>query len=348
MEPLNENINIKGQNNTLNFLKAIACIAVVFIHVRFPGTFGEGIAALSRSAVALFFIISGYYLYRPNRKIVAKKLQKRTKHIAIMTFVAFLIYFVWESGVRWVGSGIDSTFNWYKKLFTWQNLLQVILYSYDPVVGHLWFLLALLEAYLIFMLINKIKGEKIVCLLAIPLLEIHIIIMSLSTILNWGISMAIFRSVWFYGLPFLSLGYALKEKEEWLNRHVSTRLTIISVILGIGLTLLERFLIGNLQIFNGTILFVLSTFLLAVRYPNVKLPKAFMVLGSKYSSEIYIYHWIICEIFAKLQSVLNITGVWFGWCKPICVFIVTLLCSMILVALKDLIHKKGQGLKTCI
>lgn len=331
---------MKEQNSTLNFLKGIACIAVVFIHVRFPGTFGQVIVALSRAAVPLFFIISGYYLYQPDRELVAKKLHKRAKNIAIMTSTAFLIYFVWESGVRWVGSGIDSTFNWYKSLFTWKNLLLLIVCSDDPVAGHLWFLLALLEAYLIFMLVNKIKGEKIVCWLAIPLSEIHIIIMSLSTVMNWGISMAIFRNAWFDGIPFLSLGYAMKAKEDWLNCHVTRILLVVLAILGVGFTLLERFLIGNLQIFNGTILFALSTFLLAVRYPNVKLPKALIVLGAKYSSEIYIYHWIIMEIFVKLQSVLNISNVWFGWVRPFGVFLVTLLCCMILVALKDLIRKK--------
>ena len=332
---------MKEQNNTINFIKGLACIAVVFIHVQFPGVFGQGIIALARSAVALFFVISGYYLYTGDSKVEFQKLVKRTKRIAIMTGIAFLVYFVWESFVRFVGSGTASVLSYYKELFTWQNLLNVVFFSYDPVVGHLWFLLALLQGYLLLLLVNKIKGMKVACILAFPLLEVQVVVMALSIILKWKIEMFYFRSVWFYGLPFICLGYALKKYEGLLQQKISTAALMIGVGVGIALTIVERFLIGNLQLFNGTLILIFSLFILACRYPKLPLPKAGIVLGTKYSSEIYIYHWIVKEIFNKIQRALSLDA-WFDWVAPIGVFLVTLGGVIILVLIKELIQKNGN------
>ena len=45
----NEDINVK-----LNFLKGIACMGVVFIHITFPGLFGQIVLCASGYAVPVF------------------------------------------------------------------------------------------------------------------------------------------------------------------------------------------------------------------------------------------------------------------------------------------------------
>ena len=116
---------------------------------------------------------------------------------------------------------------------------------------------------------------------------------------------------------------------------------MIGVGVGIALTIVERFLIGNLQLFNGTLILIFSLFILACRYPKLPLPKAGIVLGTKYSSEIYIYHWIVKEIFNKIQRALSLDA-WFDWVAPIGVFLVTLGGVIILVLIKELIQKNGN------
>lgn len=54
----------KQYNYCMDFLKGIACILVVFIHVKFPGDFGQAVQAIARFAVPFFFMVSGYYCYR--------------------------------------------------------------------------------------------------------------------------------------------------------------------------------------------------------------------------------------------------------------------------------------------
>lgn len=316
---------MKKTNETLNALKGIACILVVFIHVQFPGMFGDMVVALSRSAVALFFVISGYYLYNADVKVVAKKLPRKIKSTAIMTGTAFLLYFIWECFVRFIGTGAEKVFEYIKYVFDLKNLIKVILTSYDPVVGHLWFLLALLGAYILLIPIIKFGWQKTACYLAIPILELHIVIMALSGVFEWNIDMTIFRSVLFYGLPFVLLGYWARKSEEWINKHIKTNMLIIFSLLGTALVIIERLMLGNLQIFNGTIIFTMSVFLLAVRYPDFREPKALIALGGKYSSDIYVYHWLVMEIVIKAREVLSINIAWFEWVEPILVFGATLL-----------------------
>ena len=331
---------MKKVNNTLNLLKGLACMGVVFIHVNFPGELGQIVIALARSAVALFFLISGYYLYWDDPKEIDEKMPKKLKNIGLIAIWAFIFYFLWESFVRLWGSGWQSVSDWYiNDLFTWESLVKFVLLSYDPVVGHLWFLVALLEAYLVFWLINKLRIADYSWILAVILLEVHVVVMTLSTLFSWGLDMTIFRSMWFYGLPFLILGYSIKRREESINLHIKTLFLVCLAVIGIGATIVERVFIGNLQIFQGTIIFTLSIFIIAVRFPGARYPKSLILLGAKYSSHIYIYHWFVKELFIKLQEILSLDSSWFDWVEPFGVFIVTLIGVIALLFVKKLLKK---------
>ena len=55
----------KQYNYCLDFLKGIACVFVVFMHCEFPGIMGTAVQAISRFCVPFFFMVSGYYCYKP-------------------------------------------------------------------------------------------------------------------------------------------------------------------------------------------------------------------------------------------------------------------------------------------
>lgn len=335
------------KNQTLNELKCLACIGVVFIHIKFPGDIGNYIAALSRSAVAIFFLVSGYYLFNQDNKVVEVKLVKRIKHIALLTVLAFAFYFLWESFVRFWGGGLEKVLAWYvEELFTLESFLSLIFFSVDVVVGHLWYLVALLQAYIVLFILYKFRLSIVAYIVAIPLIITHIIVMTVVTVNGMDISMHIFRSVWFYALPFIVVGMLLKKYEKWLDQNVISILFCILLAFGVGLTLIERTLVGNLQVFFGTVFMAISSFMLAVRYPEVRHIKLLSYIGEKYSTGIYILHWFIMEIFIKLREVLNLNTIVFDWLNPIFVLLTTIVMIAFFVKLKEAVIKDrhvGKG-----
>lgn len=337
---------MRKTNETLNALKGIACILVVFIHVQFPGIFGDIVVALSRSAVALFFVISGYYLYNSDFEKVLFKLPAKIKNTAKLTAFAFGLYFLWESFVRFIGTGTGAVIQWYtERVFTPESLIKVILTSYDPIVGHLWFLLALLGAYILFVPIAKFRLKKLSYILMIVLLEVHILLMSLSGLLGWNLDMSIFRSVLFYGLPFVLLGFCLNDKKAWIEEKLSTTFLVGVALAGTLLVVAERLIFGNLQIFNGSIIFVLAIFMLAVRYPDFKGPKFFVKLGGMYSTDVYIYHWLVMELVIKACEVLNISFPWFDWVEPLVVLALTIVGVVLWNVVKKTFNSLKEGRK---
>ena len=55
----------KQYNYCLDFLKGIACMFVVYMHCEFPGITGVAVQAISRFCVPFFFMVSGYFCFRP-------------------------------------------------------------------------------------------------------------------------------------------------------------------------------------------------------------------------------------------------------------------------------------------
>lgn len=61
------------RNKTLDLIKLLSAYAVIFIHFRMPGIPGAFADALSRFAVPLFFVISGYYAFGNDNKKLKRK-----------------------------------------------------------------------------------------------------------------------------------------------------------------------------------------------------------------------------------------------------------------------------------
>lgn len=59
----------KQYNYCLDFIKGIACMFVVFMHCEFPGIMGTAVQAVSRFCVPFFFMVSGYFCFKPLKVI---------------------------------------------------------------------------------------------------------------------------------------------------------------------------------------------------------------------------------------------------------------------------------------
>ena len=194
----------KNQRNVcLDLMKVVAACAVVWIHIKFPGWFGQAVDAVARFAVPLFFMVSGYFACFDGTDKIKKKLFHILKIYAVSVvlyfvygFVRALFYDVQFAMTRYLGKYTDITF-WFSWLFL----------NNSRTPGHLWFLPALAYTYGMQILLLKCRWKKeYYMLLGIGLLCVHLILGELLPISGVEIPHIWIRNFLLMGYPCFALG----------------------------------------------------------------------------------------------------------------------------------------------
>ncbi len=311
----------KQYNYCMDFLKGIACIFVVFIHVKFPGDFGQAVQAVARFAVPFFFMVSGYYCYRKDYQGV-KVGGKKIWHILKITFFAYLFYIVVALLDNWLLGG-TKTFN-----FTPSHLLFVVIYSIPyNVPPQLWFLIALLEVYIVYFFIDLLHARKLAYIAAVITFIAMILFSQSFLIFGKELGPDFYRNAWIEGYSFFTLGYFLHDKKDKLN--INNKALISIIIFLVIVSVVERFGLGRVSALHiSTYPLVISLFIYAINNSE-KHAGAIQQIGKKYSMYVYILH-IFFWIY--MDKVLNVIG-WSEqplalWFRPLIVLFLTVLASM--------------------
>lgn len=177
-----------ARNEGVDCLKGIACIAVVLIHVRFPGLAGYICRVASQFAVPLFFAISGYFFTAGKGSLYASTARKLRHSI-------FLFLGSWTCCICFVafGTGGMSLNCYIRGLLTEEWIVKLFLTNAPYVWLHLWFLGALIYIYL-FALVLFGDGNRL-CLAGV-----------LSVILLVGIILFQELAIWLPFDPSISIG----------------------------------------------------------------------------------------------------------------------------------------------
>ena len=328
---------IKNQNETLNAFKGIACIFVVFIHARFPGVFGQGVVAIARFAVPLFFMISGYYSYKINTEECINRMPQKMKRTLFLSLKAFAFYFVWESFIRWFGSGIGPVVIYWRNIFCFRTLIEVLIFSNDPLVGHLWFLIALIQGYFLLWVLLSLK-IKVHWLVPIILLEINIVLASLSNLYGLNLSLFYTRNVWMVGLPCMLVGFGVHKSQKQIMQHISELKCVLVLGLGVVFTLVERMCIGYAQLYNGSLIICVALFMCALCYSEMFRGTWLAKIGAKYATTVYIIQWAVMEGIDKIRRIIGIDCSLYNWVSPLIVMVVTIVVAWFLEKIQKFIN----------
>ena len=161
---------LKERNGSLDALKTICAFLVICIHIPFPGIVGEIITPLARIAVPIFFMITGYFYNKED-----KKQFKQMKKIIILIILSNLLYFI---------PNIVTTENM-SNIFSVKKCLEFIIFNESPFASHLWYLNALLYVLIIVYFADKLKIRKFLYYV-IPILLIIDLILGKYSILLFG------------------------------------------------------------------------------------------------------------------------------------------------------------------
>lgn len=345
----------KQTNNTIDFFKAMACIGVVLIHCRFPGAFGALMRTIARFAVPFFTMISGFYLLNNEvERVDTVRLKRKIKHMLKLIVGAELFAFTFfvfgdlisKHTLNFVILKYTDVARWIK--LVWDNTPL----SYT----HFWYLYALLYCYIAVLFMKKVKirmgGGKTVIISAVVLFGAFY---SMSAISNTDLPFhfmisigrednisALYNLFLFRSEPFFLIGIAIRIYEQKIKNSelLSKRNLMICMIVGVLLSILERLILGDVQIFIGTSLMVLTIFSYCIKYPdgiNGQVEK----IGKNLSMYVYIIHVSVMEVVNWLGKVIGICDfAVFQWIRPVIVITVSLLCATLLYEFRTKKQKK--------
>ena len=313
------------RNAGLDCLKCLAAFLVVCIHAPFSGTFGIYFSTITRCAVPIFFMISGYYFSFGDHARTRRQIIK----LLALIFEANLIYFPWMllfSGIK--GDGISA---YLERIFSSTSILKFLFLNESPFGFHLWYLSAILYVLLLMKLLERLHIEKILSFL-VPALLIGNLVLGTYAPLLFGreFSTLLTRNFLFFGLPHFYLGHLCqlkKEKFSEFGNHVYLLLIIFFIFTGI----MERYLLASLDQLNPFREAYLSSTLLAGALllffaKNTELGKEtiFQKTGQKFSMHIYILHPMIKSVI-KYALIFAGAGYFYELLAPVIVFVVTAL-----------------------
>lgn len=304
------------KNNTRNLslecCKLIAACFVVFLHIPFPGIFGEWVLCLSRFAVPLFFAVSGWFSYGAS----GEKLKKRFLHILLLELAGDILYVSWRC-VRDCLAGESLLWCLRYQIPDLQALKMWLFWNVDPFAGHLWYLSATCLCYLALWIFTRLgkKEYKPLYLTGFFLLLGCFVMGEFSQFTGIRVDYRICRSGLFTGLPVFLLGLFLREHREKL----CTR-GLPLLISGVIASLLEWKLFGGHDLYIGSVLTAAGILLLTFRYPLVPgwLQKSAAAFGS-ISTTVYLIHLLLQDVYSNffLHSAQMQLGPAEPWLRPV-------------------------------
>ena len=336
----------KQRYEALDALKCICAFLVITIHVAFRGNVGTYCKAIARMAVPIFFMISGFFMEEHFSRSSPRFFKTFIKLLKLI-LISNLLYFFWgifyyhfyenAKTITDLVLFITGGNNWQRKILSYICFHSTLVYE----GYHLWYLNALFYAWTIVYCIKyffRAKGTRFLHYLA-PLLLVHSVIFSnYSSILLGRFNELASRNFLFCGIPYITLGNWIYQKQKPLCKFFSLPGILSLLIILSAAVCLEEYILSSIRLSKDgdyyicTAFQAIAAFLLFLKihytHPKALWLKPLAKIGSRHSLYIYILHLIVQLIIWKallrfryyyLYDLFNI--------EPILVFFVTLIAS---------------------
>lgn len=341
-------------NPYLDLFKFIFAIMVVLIHNALPGKLGYGIDCVARVAVPFFFIISGYYSYESENHV----LWRRAKRIIVLLIVLLSLSFIW--GI-WKTTCIqhDCLMAYFQSSINKRTIARFLIYGLTPFpyANQIWFLVALIIAYIVLILFNCVIKEKsrmaVLRVIMIILIVGHFIVGTILPIFtDIDIINYYYRNAWLFGIPVFLLGYFIcfYNKRSNLVEHCSIIFLITSIIGGLVLGLLQWFRFGRVEMPVGVLLATVFIFLLAIKLKDERRNRSerfnrISRICGKVSLWIYAIHRLVGDAIQTYAPYNRICRLIYenGYLYPMFVIIISVCVSFIIVVVLGFV-KSGKHL----
>lgn len=295
--------NARVRNQAMECFKMVAAIFVVFLHVSFPSSKAQGLMfVLANDAVALFFVITGYFNFGADRKT----LERRMKHLLWLYLVAIL--FTIAVGI--ITAGITGDGSAAFLIPRWDEIMNWLILQQDPRNGQLWYLTSACLCYLILYLYVRFFGDKSVnyrplYYAAFSLFAVFLALGCLAAVAGMNVPYLLYRNGFFCGLPMFTLGIFLREYQDRIltNFNLTSGKLLALALAGFILGIMQYFTVGMGQAAVGTLLEIPALLLFMTYHPTVTKERGFLAacVGKfgAWSTYVYILHMQILSVYTR-------------------------------------------------
>ena len=322
------------ENRSLYFLKGIGCIAVIFIHVPFPGPGGKVIKQLCEAAVPVFLMVSGYYAYGITAEQALRRL-KKTAAILLYGLIAFFLITI----VPEIRNG--SAAAWLEGFLTWKTLVRAVVFCTVDFAVPLWYLIAMCEGWALWTLVIRKKKERLAVrfmpVLTVARVALSIYCKSGDVDWFWEINFPATAMSWFL------TGYLIRENEDRIMNRSDGALWAAAVSGALFSLIPIIFRTGMNFSSIGVIPYAVGMFLLAVKHPNRRISRSVEKIGKYLSPHVYILHcpWDVILLYLA-SKVTDPKGSW-AWFHPLLVAACTVTASFLIRTCLDRMCGKKWG-----
>lgn len=277
----------KKEIHSLYALKAFCAIAVVLIHTDFYGK--TYFIPLTRLAVPLFYMISGYFLFAHGAPSGAK-LRRTLWHILGITVLSTLVYLAYNYANSWLFAHEHHRTVSYMRLFFPRDFWPMLLLA-NPYNGVLWYLTAYMQALLLLWLCVRFRLTD-ACIRLLPLFFAVTLLLGCYFPFE-KLPLYVYRNFFTMAFPFLLLGAWVRRSEATLVRWSRG---VLPVLLFVLLAATEYVLLkawGHLSYGDcmiSTIYGALLFFVLCLSRSTAFRGTFWSYLGRYCSLNIYLYH----------------------------------------------------------
>lgn len=324
--------------NSIDSLKAICAFLIVCIHIPLSSQEVSGyLMILTRVAVPIFFMISGYFHKNiHDRGGEGKEILKLFR----IFLYANLVYLIWH--ILFAIMKQQEVFTIFSEVFTEKHLIEFLLLNESPLASHLWYLGAILYVKVIVFICDRLHCRRMLYWITPFLLMGDLMLGKYSLVLFHKEFPYLFvRNYIFVGIPNFCIGCILRSHSIQLKRY-SGMMPFCIVLFSIT-SFIERFILENAGL-NATRDNYISTTFLAIAIfeffltrkdkKTSRLEGVLAPIGWKYSTWIYILHPIFIMV---IQAVMKKIGVYsiYGFLGPIIVYTGTLIFLVCLSRVKQ-------------
>lgn len=328
-----------------DILKFLCAFLIVCIHCPFPGVAGEYFTALTRIAVPIFFMITGFFY-----KDVAERKNEKKQLVKILRLliISNLIYLIYRCLIAAVGGeGVGA---YLSRAITLKSIVKFAVLNESPFNGHLWYLGGILYVLLIAFAADKLGIRKVLFALTPFLLAGDLILGKYSLVLfHREFPYVIVRNFLFVGLPYFCIGELIRDGKINI-KFSAAKLAIIAAVFSFT-TLLERFLLVSNGMnaardhYISTTFLAAAVFLLFIEIYNSRsannVERWAARVGRDCSAWVYVIHPIFIAVIAAVMRKCGVYNI-YQYIAPIVIYAVSIAFVM---AVTGLFGKLGTAKK---